>query len=208
MPAIQVGKFHYFIPKELMNDFNSHSIQENVPTVVKGLKENIEHFSNLIKSELREHLYIFEDDGSVLCKIDGSRYATIVPDEIDAKSAGKITLHNHVVDASFSDADVKAACETNIKKLYLVNRKYKYSMERSSGKNFDSSLWDSIEKLYNKSYVQSKKELRNVDSTAYTELLDHLTWKKVCTDRHNDLIYNADVTTNGKDYFSFFRTVK
>lgn len=208
MPNIQIGKFHYTIPNSSIDDVMAQTIEDNVKTVFKTLKQGIDEISTLIRSNSKEHLYIFDTDGKVLYKIDGGRYSSITPNEVDANSAGKISLHNHGMNASFSDGDIHAACETNLKKIHLVNRRYRYSMERSNGENFDLSVWNHIQPLYKKSYAEAEKELKRVDSTTYTELLDHLTWKKVCSDKSNDLIYTADQTTNGVDYFPFFRTVK
>lgn len=84
-----------------------------------------------IKDQKNETIVIFNDDGTVAFRKDGTRMGVTYDGR---KSTDKVVTHNHPgPDAPFSSTDLKTAVEMNQKEIRAVSRNYTYSMKRPKG---------------------------------------------------------------------------
>ncbi len=212
MPNIKIGGFNYRLPiKSFASDLmivKDQKVYKNADFIKTTLEESVEKYSRLLRDEVKEHLCIFQPDGNLLYKIEGGKYSTITPNEVDADLAGNILFHNHPMVQSFSPNDIKTTCFYNAKKSYVVDQKYRYSIERSSGRNLDQGTWDDIEYLYNNAFNKTQEELKNLDELTYRELLHHLTWQKIFSTNHTNIIYTVEKLQPNGEYVKYFQTKK
>lgn len=213
MPIITVGKFHYNLPLRPLGTFledrsivKGQQVFENNNFIQTSIEESIEKFSQLLRRESKEHLCLFKPDGNLQYKIDGSEYSVITPDEVDASMAGKISLHNHPMVQSFSPMDIKTHCYYNANKLYVVDRKYRYLLERSGGQNLDKSVWEKIDNVYARIHNETQDELIRTDELTHRELLHHTIWKKICSRGENDLLYTVEKLQPNGEYIKYYQT--
>ncbi len=84
-----------------------------------------------IKNQTNETVIIFNDDGSVIFRKDGTRMGVTYDGR---KSTDKVMTHNHPgPDTPFSSSDLRDAVKFNQKEIRAISRNYTYSMKRPQG---------------------------------------------------------------------------
>ena len=108
-----------------------------------------------IKNQTNETVVIFNDDGSVAFRKDGTRMGVTYDGR---KSTDKVMTHNHPgPDAPFSSSDLRDAVKFNQKEVRAVSRNYTYSMKRPQG-GWGSVKPDAVMRSYSTIKRQVAKE--------------------------------------------------
>ena len=108
-----------------------------------------------IKNQTNETVVIFNDDGSVAFRKDGTRMGVTYDGR---KSTDKVMTHNHPgPDAPFSSSDLRDAVKFNQKEVRAVSRNYTYSMKRPQG-GWGSVKSDAVMRTYSTIKRQVAKE--------------------------------------------------
>lgn len=108
-----------------------------------------------IKNQTNETVVIFNDDGSVAFRKDGTRMGVTYDGR---KSTDKVMTHNHPgPDAPFSSSDLRDAVKFNQKEVRAVSRNYTYSMKRPQG-GWGSVKPDAVMRTYSTIKRQVAKE--------------------------------------------------
>jgi hypothetical protein len=126
-----------------------------------GLMERVLEAEDGIKNEPIEHCYAFDDDGNIVFKKTGSNNAISFNDEECKLFENRVFTHNHPMDSSFSDADIRTACGHNVKEIRAIGRNNIHSVKRPS-KGWDSDYFRNyIYPLYKKYDAEIRNEFQN-----------------------------------------------
>lgn len=82
--------------------------------------------------------------------------------EESKKLKGSVFTHNHPDSSSFSPADIRTACNLEMKEIRITATKNSYTMKMKDGSNFESKMWnEKIEKSMKYHNRNVRKEFEN-----------------------------------------------
>jgi hypothetical protein len=121
---------------------------------------NNAYYSSGSKISQLEKLFIVDDIGNIVFAAAGSQNRVSIPSNIWGKVQGKILIHNHPDNTSFSLQDLITGAKLNVNelKLYAKDNEYTINKPKKGGWFFKKS---GIEKLYNQANDDVRDEIKN-----------------------------------------------
>ena len=108
-----------------------------------------------IKNNKYETAIIFNDDGSIAFKKEGTKMGVSYDGRLETN---KVMTHNHPgPDAPFSSSDLRDAVKFNTKEIRAVSRNFTYSMKRPKG-GWGDVKPDAVMRTYSQVKRQVAKE--------------------------------------------------
>lgn len=112
------------------------------PKVVKFDKNNLHLFEDDIKNQDFESCAAFDETGKMVFNKDGEKSRVGFNDAEEVLCEGTVFTHNHPIGHSFSDSDIKWACQSEMREMRVITKHgEKYHMRLKSGRNFNWDMW-------------------------------------------------------------------
>lgn len=113
------------------------------PKVVKFDNTELHFFEDDIKKQDFESCAAFDENGEIIFSKDGEKDRVAFNDEERIMCNGTIFTHNHPIGYSFSPADIRWACQSEMKEMRVISKSgERFTMVMEDGSNFNMKLWD------------------------------------------------------------------
>ena len=115
---------------------------EKLKEIIKFDKTNLHLFEDDIKDQDFESCAAFNERGDMIFNKDGEKLRVGFNDDEKTMCKGTVFTHNHPIGHSFSDSDIKWACQSEMKEIRVITTHgEKYHMRLKSGENFNLNMW-------------------------------------------------------------------
>jgi len=121
-----------------------------------------------IKDLEKENAVLFDRNGNLIFEQDGDEdHVSFTPSQLE-QMKGNILTHNHPINVSFSDADVRLACKYEMNEVRAVSSTRSFSLKFSDGRDFTPDDWMKIDGEWQKNYQMGK--IRYADAFKNNEI--------------------------------------